>query len=75
MRPGAQRARPVRAGASAVRPTERFVEVDLPSPCRAAHWTGPLAIKARATPNVYTIHDLIPLEFPHLVIDVAGRQV
>ncbi len=52
---------------------ERFLELELPSPCEVAHWTGPLAIKVRGAPNIYTIHDLIPLQFPYFVIDRGGR--
>jgi glycosyltransferase involved in cell wall biosynthesis len=54
---------------------ERFLELELPSPCEVAHWTGPLAIKVRRVPNIYTIHDLIPLQFPYFVIDRGGRGV
>ena len=54
---------------------ERFLELELPSPCAVAHWTGPLAIKVRGAPNIYTIHDLIPLQFPYFVIDRGGRVV
>ena len=53
----------------------RLLEVDVPVACKAAHWTTPLAVKARGMPNIYTLHDLIPLQFPHFVIDFAGRSV
>jgi glycosyltransferase involved in cell wall biosynthesis len=52
----------------------RFMKVRLPHHCDVAHWTGPLAIKAVGVPNVYTLHDLIPLQFPHFVIDVGARS-
>jgi glycosyltransferase involved in cell wall biosynthesis len=29
------------------------------------HWTAPLPLHARGMPNIYTIHDLIPLRLPH----------
>lgn len=54
---------------------ERFIELDLPFPFKAAHWTAPFAIKARGLPNIYTIHDLVPLQFPHFTIDFAGQSV
>jgi glycosyltransferase involved in cell wall biosynthesis len=54
---------------------ERFIDVELPGSWSVAHWTSPLAIKARNIPNFYTLHDLIPLRFPHFVIDKAGRDV
>jgi glycosyltransferase involved in cell wall biosynthesis len=54
---------------------ERVTEIDVPGPCRAAHWTGPLPVKARGMPNVYTLHDVIPLQFPHFVVDRTGCSV
>jgi len=51
----------------------RLTEVDVPRSYQAAHWTGPLPVKARGIPNIYTIHDLIPLQFPYMVIDKDGR--
>jgi len=53
---------------------QRLIEVRLDTSIDLAHWTGPLAIKAKSCPNVYTIHDLIPLQFPHFVRDRAGRS-
>jgi glycosyltransferase involved in cell wall biosynthesis len=52
----------------------RLVKLKVPPTCDVAHWTGPLAIKALAVPNIYTLHDLIPLQFPHFVIDVGARS-
>ncbi|MCZ0733720.1 glycosyltransferase family 4 protein [Phreatobacter sp. AB_2022a] len=53
---------------------QRFLEVDTPRSYVAAHWTSPLPIKARGIPNIYTLHDAIPLEFPYLVLDRGGRN-
>lgn len=39
----------------------RFKDVAPPS---AMHWTSPIAAKALRTPNIYTIHDLVPLRLP-----------
>ncbi|WP_370234479.1 glycosyltransferase family 4 protein [Brevundimonas sp.] len=33
------------------------------------HWTTALPCQARGVPNVYTIHDLIPLRLPHTTLD------
>lgn len=33
------------------------------------HWTAPLPLEARGMPNIYTIHDLIPLRLPHTTLD------
>jgi glycosyltransferase involved in cell wall biosynthesis len=34
---------------------------------------GLTAVKAKGCPNVYTIHDLIPMQYPHFVLDRGGR--
>lgn len=39
----------------------------------AMHWTYPTPVKALSTPNIYTIHDLIPLKLPHTTLDDKGR--
>jgi glycosyltransferase involved in cell wall biosynthesis len=51
----------------------RFIEVVLPRKFDAVHWTRPVPIKARATPNIYTLHDMIPLQFPYMVPDRGAR--
>ena len=33
------------------------------------HWTAPLPLEAKGVPNIYTIHDLIPLRLPHTTLD------
>lgn len=35
----------------------------------AMHWTATLPLYARGVPNIYTIHDLIPLRLPHTTLD------
>ena len=52
---------------------ERFLEFMPPEDVLAAHWTVPMPIKAVGVPNIYTIHDVIPLQYPHFVIDRGGR--
>lgn len=37
------------------------------------HWTSPLPLKARGMPNVYTIHDLVPLRLPFTTLDNKRR--
>jgi glycosyltransferase involved in cell wall biosynthesis len=51
---------------------ERLLEVVAPAGIALAHWTGPMALKARGIPNVYTLHDLIPLQFPYFIVDRGG---
>jgi glycosyltransferase involved in cell wall biosynthesis len=39
----------------------------------AMHWTSPVPAYVSGVPNFYTLHDLIPLQFPHLVLHQGGR--
>lgn len=39
----------------------------------AMHWTVAAPVFVRGCPNIYTIHDVIPLKFPHFSIDEQGR--
>jgi glycosyltransferase involved in cell wall biosynthesis len=34
-----------------------------------AHWTYPLPIRLRGRPNVYTMHDVVPLKLPYTTLD------
>lgn len=37
------------------------------------HWTHPTPLKGRGVPNIYTLHDLIPLKLPHTTLDDKRR--
>ncbi|TFW13542.1 glycosyltransferase family 1 protein [Brevundimonas intermedia] len=41
---------------------------DTPAP-DVMHWTAPLPLHAKGLPNIYTLHDLIPLRLPHTTLD------
>ena len=56
----------------AFRASGRFTEVRLPENEAAAHWTSPIPVRAKGLPNIYTLHDLIPLQFPYFVRDKDG---
>lgn len=43
--------------------------VCLPSDVDLMHWTYPLPIRAKGVPNVYTLHDLVPLRLPYTTLD------
>lgn len=45
----------------------RFATEDAPAP-NVMHWTTLLPLRARNVPNIYTIHDLIPLRLPHTTL-------
>jgi glycosyltransferase involved in cell wall biosynthesis len=49
----------------------RFVLLDTGYALSAAHWTVPLAIKAKGVANIYSVHDLTPVQFP--VLDSKSR--
>jgi glycosyltransferase involved in cell wall biosynthesis len=51
----------------------RFTSLAPPDGVTTAHWTAPVAVKARNIANIYTLHDLIPLQFPYFVADRNGR--
>lgn len=34
-----------------------------------AHWTYPLPIRIKGVPNIYTLHDLVPLRLPYTTLD------
>lgn len=40
----------------------------------ASHWTGPMPVRMRGVPNIYTLHDLIPLQFPYFVTGFGARM-
>ena len=37
------------------------------------HWTYPLPLRVPRTPNIYTLHDLVPLRLPHTTLDNKRR--
>jgi glycosyltransferase involved in cell wall biosynthesis len=39
------------------------------------HWTYPAPLYGRAVPNIYTLHDLIPLKLPHATLDDKRRYL
>jgi glycosyltransferase involved in cell wall biosynthesis len=51
----------------------QFTQIVLNQTASAMHWTAPVPVSVPGRPNIYTIHDLIPLKFPQFVIDTAGR--
>ena len=51
----------------------RFTSIELQEQADVAHWTSPAPLATRNMANVYTVHDLVPLRFPHFTIDRNGR--
>lgn len=48
---------------SSISPLHLPVKPDL------AHWTYPLPIRIKGRPNIYTLHDLVPLRLPYTTLD------
>lgn len=47
--------------------------VGMPDTHDLAHWTYPLALRAQKCPNIYTLHDLVPLRLPYTTLDNKKR--
>jgi glycosyltransferase involved in cell wall biosynthesis len=54
---------------------DRLLPIEPPKDIKLAHWIGPVSVKARGIPNVYTLHDVIPLQFPYFVVDRGALSV
>ncbi|WP_372622358.1 glycosyltransferase family 4 protein [Falsiroseomonas sp.] len=60
--------------------SHRFGKVRLPGAPRLMHWTYPVPLTAQgpnreALPNIYTIHDLVPLRLPFTTLDNKKRYL
>ena len=51
---------------------KRFHKVHVDSP-DLMHWTYPLPLRIGGAPNVYTLHDLVPLRLPYTTLDNKRR--
>jgi glycosyltransferase involved in cell wall biosynthesis len=54
--------------------TGSLLEVVVPDPPALVHWSHPLPIRLVGAANLYTVHDLIPLETPDLTGISATRH-
>ncbi len=43
------------------------------APPDVMHWTCPLPLRAKGLPNLYTIHDMVPLRLPYATLENKGR--
>jgi glycosyltransferase involved in cell wall biosynthesis len=50
-----------------------ITEVRLPEPPEIIHWSHPVPLFVRGAANIYTVHDLIPLERPDLTAMSGAR--
>jgi glycosyltransferase involved in cell wall biosynthesis len=49
--------------------TNQLLPVKVPDDVDVVHWTYPIPIKAINKPNIYTIHDLVPMRLPYTTLD------
>lgn len=49
--------------------------VTVERPPDICHWTYPLPVRLRGVPNVYTLHDLVPLRLPYSTLDKKDRYL
>jgi glycosyltransferase involved in cell wall biosynthesis len=53
----------------------RTTAVRLPERADLAHWTYPLPVRMPGVPNLYTLHDLVPLRLPYTTLDNKRHYV
>jgi glycosyltransferase involved in cell wall biosynthesis len=49
--------------------------VKMPRSPDLCHWTYPLPLRVAGTPNIYTLHDLVPLRLPYTTLDQKARYL
>ncbi len=54
---------------------KRLAKVSLPERPDLAHWTYPLPVRVAKVPNIYTLHDLVPLRLPYTTLDNKKRYL
>jgi len=52
---------------------KRMHKVYLPEKPDLIHWTYPLPLRIKGVPNIYTLHDLVPLRLPYTTLDNKRR--
>lgn len=51
------------------------VNIRMPERPDLAHWTYPLPVWIKDCPNIYTLHDLVPLKLPYTTLDNKRRYL
>ncbi|WP_284126129.1 glycosyltransferase family 4 protein [Parerythrobacter aestuarii] len=54
---------------------KKLLNVNLPQRPDLAHWTYPLPVRVPKVPNIYTMHDLVPLKLPYTTLDNKRRYL
>ena len=47
----------------------RALSVNAGSPIQVTHWTYPMPVRVEGAKNIYTLHDLVPLQLPYTTLD------
>jgi len=63
------------AGAASFTLWGNLASVRMPERQDLAHWTYPLPVRATGCPNLYTLHDLVPLRLPYTTLDNKKRYL
>ncbi|WP_299193888.1 glycosyltransferase family 1 protein [uncultured Erythrobacter sp.] len=50
-------------------------KIRLPEKPDLAHWTYPIPLHVKGRPNLYTLHDLVPLRLPYSTLDHKRRYL
>lgn len=53
----------------------RLVNIRMPRQPDLAHWTYPLPVRTPGCPNIYTMHDVVPLKLPYTTLDNKRRYL
>jgi len=54
---------------------KKLHKVYMPDKPDLMHWTYPLPLKIHGIPNIYTLHDLVPLRLPYTTLDNKRRYL
>ncbi|MCP5397089.1 MAG: glycosyltransferase family 4 protein [Sphingomonadaceae bacterium] len=54
---------------------KQLVNIRMPDQPDLAHWTYPLPVRIKGVPNLYTMHDLVPLRLPYTTLDNKRRYL
>lgn len=60
---------------SAFKLWKRASQIRLPRKPDLAHWTYPLPLHVKGRPNIYTLHDVVPLRLPYTTLDHKRRYL
>lgn len=53
----------------------RVSSIRLPEKPDLAHWTYPIPLRVKGRPNIYTLHDVVPLRLPYTTLDHKRRYL